>query len=237
LLSFWTTTFHPELDLLKELHKTYGKYAEFAILGFGTNDTLEEVKKYVEETSIPWPQIYVGESSQLGKVVSPIARDYAPQHTQIMLVGPDGKVMAEGLRGGRLKSVVQEILDAAILVPLPLKLPEGALPRPPGLSSLAGPENLEPYRDRLRLDFLVPRDVTNVALNRPVTASTNPPFKGTLSQIVDGDKEAIRESEVDLGRKTQWVQIDLESPHELSAVLFWHFHRQERVYYDVVVQV
>ena len=33
------------------------------------------------------------------------------------------------------------------------------------------------------------------------------------------------------------MQVDLESPHELWAILFWHFHWQERVYYDVVVQV
>jgi hypothetical protein len=132
--------------------------------------------------------------------------------------------------------VVQETLDSVILVPLPITLPrstgERTRPYPGGFV-----DNLEPFKRGPRLDFLVPRDVTNVALNKPVTASTDPPFKGTLAQIVDGDKEAIIGAEVDLGRKTQWVQIDLESPHELSAVLFWHYHWQERVYFDVVVQV
>ncbi|NQV33711.1 MAG: redoxin domain-containing protein [Phycisphaeraceae bacterium] len=237
LLSFWTTTFHPELDLLKELHNTYGKHAEFAILGFGANDTHEEVKRYVKEADIPWPQVFVGEMYQRDKMDSPIARDYAPQHLpQIMLVGPEGKILAEGLRADKLRSVVQETLDSVILVPLPITLPKQTKAST-GPSSIAGIRNMDSHRGKPRLEFLVSRDVTNVALNKPVTASTDPPAVGTLSQIVDGDKEAIRGTEVDLGRKTQWVQIDLESLHELSAILFWHFHRQERVYFDVVVQV
>ena len=237
LLSFWTTTFHPELDMLKELHNTYAKHSEFAILGFGANDTLEEVKKYVKETNIPWPQVFVGEIYQRDKIHSPIARDYAPQRLpRIILIGPDGKILAEGLREDKLRSVVQETLDSVILVPLPITLPKQTLAST-GPSSIAGIRNMTSRREKPRLEFLVSRDVTNVALNKPVTASTDPPFKGTLSQVVDGDKEAVRGAEVDLGRKTQWVQIDLESPHELSAILFWHYHRQERVYFDVVVQV
>ena len=238
LLSYWTTTFHPELERLKKLHRTYGERSEFAILGFGANDTLQEVKKYVEETGMPWPQIYVGEMSQPDKMTSSIARDYAPQHMpQIMLLGPEGKILAMGLRGDKLNSVVQETLDAAILVPLPIKLPKRTFNPNDGFTSIHSIENFKPDRRSPRPHLLVPGDVTNVALNKPVTASTDPPVKGTLAQIVDGNKEPTMRSEVDLGRKTQWVQIDLESPHELFAILFWHYHWQERVYFDVVVQV
>ena len=60
---------------------------------------------------------------------------------------------------------------------------------------------------------------------------------GELSQIVDGDKEATEDGLVDLGPMKEWVQIDLGAKHELWAILFWHFHKQERVYFDVVVQV
>ncbi|MCK4628409.1 MAG: hypothetical protein KAT56_05360, partial [Sedimentisphaerales bacterium] len=35
----------------------------------------------------------------------------------------------------------------------------------------------------------------------------------------------------------QNVTIDLDSPHEIYAILVWHFHKQARVYFDVVVQV
>jgi hypothetical protein len=33
------------------------------------------------------------------------------------------------------------------------------------------------------------------------------------------------------------VQIDLGAPHEIYAVVVWHFHGEARVYRDVVVQL
>ena len=33
------------------------------------------------------------------------------------------------------------------------------------------------------------------------------------------------------------MQIDLEKEADIYAVMVWHFHSQERVYFDVVVQV
>ncbi len=121
------------------------------------------------------------------------------------------------------------------LVPLPITLPKPQFSGTP--TNLDGVENLEPPLGRARPAFLAPRDVTNVALNKPVTALMDPPIMGELSQIVDGDKEAIEDGLVDLGPMKEWVQIDLGSPQELWAIVFWHFHKQERVYYDVVVQV
>jgi hypothetical protein len=35
----------------------------------------------------------------------------------------------------------------------------------------------------------------------------------------------------------QWVQIDLGEEANIYALLIWHFHSQERVYFDVVAQV
>jgi hypothetical protein len=120
-------------------------------------------------------------------------------------------------------------------MPLPLELPK---PQFVGIPiHLKGVENLERPLGRARPAFLAPDDVTNVALNKPVTALMDPPIMGELSQVVDGDKEATEDGLVDLGPMKEWVQIDLEAPHELWAVLFWHFHKQPRVYFDVVVQV
>ena len=42
---------------------------------------------------------------------------------------------------------------------------------------------------------------------------------------------------VELGPGVQWVTVDLGTPHEIYAILFWHFHKTARVYLDVVVQV
>jgi hypothetical protein len=121
------------------------------------------------------------------------------------------------------------------LVPLPVILPKPQFAGTP--TNLDGVENLEPPLGRARPAFLAPDDVTNVALNKPVTALMDPPIMGELSQVVDGDKEATEDGLVDLGPMKQWVQVDLGEPQELWAILFWHFHKQSRVYYDVVVQV
>jgi hypothetical protein len=121
------------------------------------------------------------------------------------------------------------------LVPLPVRLPKPQFSGTP--ANLDGVTNLEPPLGKARPAFLAPPDVKNVALGKPVTASMDPPIMGDLPQIVDGDKEATEDGLVDVGPMKQWVQIDLGSPQELWAILFWHFHKQERVYFDVVVQV
>ena len=50
-------------------------------------------------------------------------------------------------------------------------------------------------------------------------------------------KKAADGSYVELGPFTQYIQVDLEAEKEIYAVLFWHYHKQARVYFDVVVQV
>jgi len=121
------------------------------------------------------------------------------------------------------------------LVPLPISLPKPQFAGTP--ANLDGVENIEPPLGRARPAFLAPPDVTNVALQKPVTALMDPPIMGELSQIVDGDKEATEDGLVDMGPMKQWIQVDLGGAQELWAILFWHYHKQERVYFDVVVQV
>jgi F5/8 type C domain len=97
--------------------------------------------------------------------------------------------------------------------------------------------NLEPKLQGDRPDFLVPAGTTNLALGKKVTASDDDPTIGTLDLITDGDKEGEEGSWVELGPGKQWAQIDLEKDANIYAVIVWHFHSQERVYFDVVVQV
>jgi hypothetical protein len=97
--------------------------------------------------------------------------------------------------------------------------------------------NLEPKLTGKRPDFMVPVGTVNLAKGKKVTASDNEPVVGTLDLVTDGDKEGDEGSWVELGPGKQWVQIDLEKAADIYAVLVWHFHSQERVYRDVVVQV
>jgi hypothetical protein len=121
------------------------------------------------------------------------------------------------------------------LMPLPLELPKPMFVGTP--ANLSGIENLEPDTRQARPPFLAHEGVTNKALNNPVTSSEMQPFTGTLEMIVDGDKEAADGSVVELGPFKQWIQIDLQDEYELYAIVFWHYHKTARVYYDVIVQV
>jgi len=97
--------------------------------------------------------------------------------------------------------------------------------------------NLEPKLTGKRPDFMVPPGLVNLAKGKKVTASDTEPVVGTLDLVTDGDKEGDEGSWVELAPGKQWVQIDLEKVAEIYVVLVWHFHSQERVYRDVVVQV
>ena len=109
LLSFWQPVSHPERQRLQELYDIYNPGGRLAIIELGGRDTLEEVRKYVEENHIPWPQNFTGEDFKSG-----IAKDYRmPGMPWIFLVGPDGKIIATGLRGENLTSAVRRALEAA----------------------------------------------------------------------------------------------------------------------------
>lgn len=97
--------------------------------------------------------------------------------------------------------------------------------------------NLEPKLTGERPEFLVPAGTENLAKGKKVTASDNEPVIGSLDLLTDGDKEGDEGSWVEFGPGKQWVQIDLEKESEIYALMLWHFHSQERVYFDVVVQV
>jgi len=107
LLSFWQPVFHPELERLKILSAGYNAVGRLEIIGLGGQDTLEEIRKYVQENDIPWPQIFTGEEFKSG-----IAKDYRiPGMPWIFLIGPDGRILANGLRGEKLSSTVLEALE------------------------------------------------------------------------------------------------------------------------------
>ena len=86
-------------------------------------------------------------------------------------------------------------------------------------------------------DFEVPAGTVNLAKGKKVTSSDSEPVVGTLELVADGDKAGDEGSWVELGQGKQWVQIDLGAAATISAVVVWHFHSQERVYRDVIVQV
>jgi hypothetical protein len=127
-------------------------------------------------------------------------------------------------------------VDPAVrrLAPIDIKLPEPMFEGTPQDFTVA---NLEKPLGKSRPPFLAPADTENVARGKPITASDEQPVIGELEMITDGDKEAADGCSVELGPLVQHVTIDLGSEHEIYAIVVWHYHKQARVYYDVVVQV
>ncbi len=126
------------------------------------------------------------------------------------------------------------LAPAADKVPLKLELPKPLFvgtPRPVQLP------NLEKPRLGKRPDLMVPAGTELLSRDKPVTSSDSFPVIGDLDYVTDGDKEGVDGSFVELGPGLQWVQIDLEQPASIAAIVVWHFHAQARVYHDVVVQV
>ncbi|HEX4265641.1 MAG TPA: discoidin domain-containing protein [Verrucomicrobiae bacterium] len=140
----------------------------------------------------------------------------------------------------KLHIVLSALLLAAACVQAEDKVPLKTELPPPLFVGTPVPikvPNLEPARQGKRPDFLVPAGTTNIALGKKVTASDNDPVMGSLDLLTDGDKAGDEGSWVELSPGKQWVQIDLQKPSEIYAILVWHYHSQARVYLDVVVQV
>jgi hypothetical protein len=151
-----------------------------------------------------------------GRLALPLALGAAL--AALNLVGPGNAVAAD-----------------AELAPLPLKLPIPAFMGTP--TDIPLDEHLEKPSDKPRPAFMAPKGVENVALKKKVSSSDKSPITGTLELVTDGDKESNDNSFVELHRKTQWVQVDLEKNYKIYAVAVWHAHNTFQVYRDVVVQV
>jgi hypothetical protein len=108
------------------------------------------------------------------------------------------------------------------LEPLPLSLPKPLFEGTP--QNLKVP-NLEKPTGKLRPIFLAPSGTANVARGKPVASSAAEASVGEFEMLTDGEPGI------------QSVTIDLKSRHTIYAIVLWHFHKQARVYFDVIVQV
>ncbi len=120
------------------------------------------------------------------------------------------------------------------LAPIPLELPEALFIGTPGNMDV---KNLEKPLGKPRPPFLAPAGTVNLALGKSISSSDEEPVIGEIDLINDDDKEASDGSYVELGPFLQHVTIDLETQANIYAVVVWHYHKQARVYFDVVVQV
>jgi hypothetical protein len=120
------------------------------------------------------------------------------------------------------------------LAPVDMELPKPMVKTRPHYSQLP---NLEKPSSKPRTPFVAPLGSENVALGKRVYSSHCEPIIGKLKMITDGDKETADKSYIELEPGLQHVTIDLEDEYEMYAIAVWHYYREERVYFDVIVQV
>ena len=117
------------------------------------------------------------------------------------------------------------------MLPLNMKLPKPVFdgtPEDARISRLEKPHGLRP-------PFYAPEGTTNVASGKSVVCNQEP-IIGDLTMITDGDKEAADGSFVEFGPGINHITIDLGAEYNIYAIVVWHYHKQQQVYFDVIVQ-
>jgi len=123
--------------------------------------------------------------------------------------------------------------QAPKLEPIPLSLPKPLFEGTPQNFKVT---NLEKPSGKLRPAFLAPAGTVNVARGKPVSSSAPEPSVGEFDMLTDGEKAGTDGTYVQLPGGVQSVTIDLQEKHTIYAIAVWHYHKQARVYFDVVVQ-
>ena len=120
------------------------------------------------------------------------------------------------------------------LVPIALKLPK---PMFIGTPQNMQVPNLQKPLGKPRSPFLAPEGTKNLVAGLVPASTDDEPIIGEIEMITDGDNEAPDGHFVELGPFVQHITFDLGAVNNIYAIVFWHYHKQPRVYFDVIVQV
>lgn len=117
--------------------------------------------------------------------------------------------------------------------------PNTPLPKPEFMGTPMDVRSAVPNRPRnvWQTNLALPPGTSNVAFDKPVTASDTKPTVGTLSQITASEKVRTKLGYVEIGPGKQYFQIDLQDTYRIQSIVVWHYYRRPRVYRDVVVQL
>ena len=109
LLHFWSPDFGPDIpDLadLKAIHQKFGKDKRFTMLSLCPATKPDAVSKIVKEEKLSWPQALLRDRNN-----DPIVLNYQGwSPSRIILIGPNGKVVATNLKGNVIGDAVAEAL-------------------------------------------------------------------------------------------------------------------------------
>ena len=109
LLDFWAMWCGPciaEMPNLKKTYESFGQDKRFEMISLSLDSDRETAKKFVESKDIRWTQVFLGKWSK-----DTVTANYGVYSIpSIFLVGPDGKIMDDGLMGNEIQKAVSAAL-------------------------------------------------------------------------------------------------------------------------------
>lgn len=109
MLDFWATWCGPclaEIPQLQAVQDAFGKDDRFAILSLSVDEKIDEPKTFQEKRKLAWSQAFLGGGIH-GATPGAFGIRAIPA---FVLIGPDGKVVARGMRGDELMKEVAKAL-------------------------------------------------------------------------------------------------------------------------------
>lgn len=116
LLDFWATWCGPcvaEIPRLEEVYGEFGLDKRFVMISLSLDNDLKAPSSFVSKRKLPWVQAFVGDAEG-----SKVLKDYGVSEIPAtFLIGPDGKVIAKGMRGDGIKGAVSKALATTAPAP------------------------------------------------------------------------------------------------------------------------
>lgn len=113
LVDFWATWCGPCVAELPHVKAAYEKYHDkgFEVVAVSLDSDVDELKSFVKQNSLPWPQIIFGKDEDRGWN-NPLSRKYGIMGIPAtFLVDQTGKVVDRDLRGPAIDAAIEKALD------------------------------------------------------------------------------------------------------------------------------